>query len=252
MRPFRRAYAAFNRRVLRRRLPSYAIARPLVAGKRGLEVGGPSDFFARHGEFPVYAEAASIDNCNYAAQTAWAGAAPAGQNFVYDARRPPGRQYIAEAARLTEIPSGSYDFILASHTLEHLANPLAALREWLRVLGSGGGLVIVVPDRGGTFDHRRPVTTLAHLEDDFARRTGEDDLTHLDEILTLHDLARDPQAGDAAAFRTRSLDNVSNRCLHHHVFDRDLLAAALGHAGADVLTLDWAAPYHIIAVARTP
>ncbi|PYL73305.1 MAG: hypothetical protein DMF22_01865 [Verrucomicrobia bacterium] len=40
------------------------------------------------------------------------------------------------------IPSGKYDFLLASHCLEHMANPLCAFQEWLRVLkkkGSGFG-----------------------------------------------------------------------------------------------------------------
>jgi len=37
---------------------------------------------------------------------------------------------------------GKYDFLLASHCLEHMANPLCAFQEWLRVLkkkGSGFG-----------------------------------------------------------------------------------------------------------------
>jgi SAM-dependent methyltransferase len=245
-----RALSAFNRRLLRRRLPSYAAARPLIAGKRGVEVGGPSDFFSRHGEFPIYAAAAAIDNCNFSAQTIWAGAAPPGQNFVYDAQHAPGWQYISEAAELSEIASATYDFVLASHTLEHLANPLRALNEWKRVVALHGVFVIVVPDRQRTFDHRRPVTTMAHLVEDFERQTGEDDLTHLPEILQLHDLTRDPQAGDFAAFKARSEQNVMNRCLHHHVFDRDLIGEALKWSGLRVLALDLAKPYHIIAIAQ--
>ena len=40
-------------------------------------------------------------------------------------------------------------------------------------------------------------------------------------------LQLDPAAGDAEAFKARSLDNAANRCLHHHVFDTDL-AVRLG------------------------
>ena len=73
--------------------------------------------------------------------------------------------------------------MLASHVLEHLANPLGALAEWRRVVGAGGHILLIVPQREGTFDHRRPVTKLEHLRADARELTGEDDLTHLPEIL---------------------------------------------------------------------
>ncbi|HZR25944.1 MAG TPA: methyltransferase domain-containing protein [Vicinamibacterales bacterium] len=245
-----RALSAFNRRILRRRLPSYRVARPFLVGRRGLEIGGPSDFFARHGAFPVYADAGAIDNCNFSAHTVWRGAADAGQHFTYDPKHPPGRQYITEAAALSDIGDGEYDFVLASHTLEHLANPLRALVEWRRVLAPTGILVVIVPDRRGTFDHRRPITTFDHLVHDFDRGTGEDDVTHLPEILDRHDLTRDPQAGDYAAFKARSEQNLTNRCLHHHVFDEPLLVRSLTWAGATILATEWATPYHILAVGQ--
>jgi len=43
------------------------------------------------------------------------------------------------------------------------------------VLGRGGMLVLVVPHPKRTFDHRRPVTTMAHLLEDERGETGEDD-----------------------------------------------------------------------------
>ena len=61
------------------------------------------------------------------------------------------------------------------------------------------------------------------LIDKYKRNVGEDDLSSLDEILKLHDLSKDKQAGNLAQFKKRSLDNFSNRCLHHHVFDLNLL-----------------------------
>ena len=41
----------------------------------------------------------------------------------------PGYQYIAEANDLRMIESGTYHFVLSSHTIEHTAKPLRALRE---------------------------------------------------------------------------------------------------------------------------
>ena len=44
-----------------------------------------------------------------------------------------------------------------------MANPLCAFQEWLRVLKKRGIIFLVLPDKDGTFDHRRPVTAFRHL-----------------------------------------------------------------------------------------
>jgi SAM-dependent methyltransferase len=62
------------------------------------------------------------------------------------------------------IPDSSLDALIASHLIEHLANPVAALREFERVLRPHQGrLVLVVPDRNMTFDSVRQPTPLAQL-----------------------------------------------------------------------------------------
>lgn len=38
------------------------------------------------------------------------------------------------------------DFVISRHSLEHLLDPIISLKEWHRVLKSGGKLVIVLPD----------------------------------------------------------------------------------------------------------
>jgi SAM-dependent methyltransferase len=131
-----------------------------------------------------------------------------------------------------------------------VANPFKAMAEWLRVLKSGGYLLLVLPHKDGTFDHLRPVTPFQHLVDDYERSVGEDDLGHLPEILELHDLSMDPPAGDRESFRRRSLKNLENRCLHHHAFDTDLTVRMLDHFGLQVLDVQQALPYHIITLSR--
>jgi SAM-dependent methyltransferase len=173
-----------------------------------------------------------------------------GLTFRYDEQHAPGYQYIIEATDLAVIASNTYDFVLSSHTLEHTANPLRALREWLRVLKAPGLLVLVLPHKDGTFDHRRPVTPLEHLVEDFERGTAEEDLTHLPEILARHDLRRDPEAGDFAAFKTRSERNFENRCLHHHVFDSEAVVRLIDYMGLELRALEPMRPYHIFAVAE--
>ena len=182
---------------------------------KGLEIGGPSSFFRK--ELPVYAEMEACDNINFARHTIWGDVT---DEYVIDGKRM-GTQYILEATDLHL--NESYDFVLSSNVIEHIANPLKAVREWLSVLKPGGVIVIVAPKKESNFDHRREITDFSHLIRDLENNVGEDDLTHLDEILELHDLPLDPPAGTLEQFKKRSLKNIENRCLHHHVFDLDLL-----------------------------
>jgi hypothetical protein len=76
----------------------------------------------------------------------------------------------------------SLAYVASSHVIEHVANPLAALREWCRVLRHNGVIYMVVPDRRKTFDHLRPLTPVTHLLDDFRTGTTQVDGTHIDEF----------------------------------------------------------------------
>lgn len=84
--------------------------------------------------------------------------------------------------RLAGVADASFDAVIASHLIEHLANPLAALQEFERVLRPGGRLVLVVPDRTRTFDSVREPTPLAHLIDEFDRQVTEVDAEHIKEF----------------------------------------------------------------------
>jgi SAM-dependent methyltransferase len=76
----------------------------------------------------------------------------------------------------------SFDGVIACHLIEHLANPIGALREFERVLRPSGRLILVVPDRTRTFDSVRAPTPFAHLLDDFARQVTEVDDEHIREF----------------------------------------------------------------------
>jgi len=108
---------------------------------------------------------------------------------------------------------------------------------------------MVVPQYETTFDRRRQVTPLSHLVSDSDANRGEDDLTHLSEVLSLHDLSVDPLAGTPEQFLERSKQNIENRCLHHHVFDSSSVVELLDHEKIQILKLDTLEPVHIIAVA---
>lgn len=168
--------------------------------------------------------------------TIWEGSIKAGQSFNYFENKT-GTQFISDGTDLAGIESGTYDFLLSSNCLEHIANPLKALKEWKRVLKDTGFMLLVLPVKENNFDHRRPVTSFEHLLEDLINQTTEKDMTHLDEILTLHDLAMDPPAGNIEQFRLRSLDNFNNRTLHHHVFDFPLIKRMLEYANFEVINM---------------
>ncbi|MCV7351958.1 methyltransferase domain-containing protein [Mycobacterium parmense] len=216
------------------RLPVRQKYQSVVENKHGIEIGGPSALFKT--VLPLYQFVGELDGVNFGTDTIWEGRIEAGRNFNYDGNRV-GRQFISEATDLSQIADEQYDFLLSSNCLEHVANPLKALAEWKRVIKPGGGFILVLPRKESNFDHRRPITRFDHLLDDFNRGMGEDDLTHLDEILSLHDLKMDPPAGDLEHFRQRSLKNFENRTLHHHVFDAPLIEQVLGHLGFDIVDL---------------
>jgi len=244
-------------RVLRWRAAGH-LSRPLPAafltplqGARALEIGGPSAVFQGDGLLPAYPALASVDGVQWSRTTVWHGAMEEGR-YEPDGNGVGGRLWILEAADIGAIPDASYDAVLSSHVIEHIANPVRALREWRRVIRPGGHLLAVVPHKEGTFDHRRPTTPLNHMIDDERKRTGEDDLTHLDEILALHDLTRDPAAGDFDEFARLRRDNVHHRVIHHHTFTTRSLLELIDHIDLQIVAAETRWPHDIYCLARVP
>jgi SAM-dependent methyltransferase len=176
-----------------------------------------------------------LDNCNFSENTLWAKGNAKGYTFQFHEKKDLGFQYIHEAIDLKEIPDSKYDFILASHVFEHTANPIKAIKEWSRILKNDGVILLIIPHKKGTFDHKRPSTSVIHLIEDYKNGVKENDLTHLPEILELHDLTLDPGAGDFNSFKGRSLDNFNNRGLHHHVFDENNIKQLFEYLGQKIL-----------------
>jgi SAM-dependent methyltransferase len=240
------------RRVTGMCVTSRSLFRAEVEDKFGLEIGGPSGPFRDTGILPLYRDAAGLDNCVFAADTLWEGRRSEGQTFSYHPTKPNGFNFIREATDLHGIADHEYDFVLSSHNLEHIANPIRALREWMRVVKPGGAIIAILPDYRRTFDHQRQPTTVKHMMQDYESGTSESDLTHLQEILGLHDLSRDPKAGTLDQFHRRSLRNFENRALHHHVFDEDNSRALLEAAGLSVEIVELAKPHHIAILSHCP
>lgn len=232
------------------RISNYKVYLNALHDKRGIEIGGPSKIFARNNALPVYTAVKELDGCNFADRTVWEGDITAGNTYSYDKHKPKGRQYLCEATQLTDIPSEMYEFVLSSNCLEHIANPLKAIEEWLRVIKRGGIILLVVPNKEMIFDHARPVTKYEHLVSDYENNVQENDLTHLSEILKLHDLSLDRKVKDRASFIDRSQRNYENRCLHHHLFDRELLEKIFIRFGIKMLSFDKIEPEHLVIMGQ--
>jgi SAM-dependent methyltransferase len=239
-----------TRLLLKGRVRAFSAVRLLVDHKNGLEIGGPSVAFQSGlNPVPIYDRVGSLDNCDFSRSTTWTEHA---DDFRFSPNKPPGKNIFCDASDLSLIADNSYDFVLSSHNLEHFANPVKALYEWKRVIRRGGGLIVLLPDYRRTFDHRRTPTSVDHMFEDWKNKTPESDLFHLNEILENHDLTRDPLAGSFEQFRARSLDNMNNRCLHHHVFDEKNSPELLSRSGFEVLATELVIPNHIFLLARLP
>jgi SAM-dependent methyltransferase len=187
-----------------------------VINKFGLEIGGPSE----SAKLSVYPYAALIDNVIFSKNTVWHNTV--NNEFKYY-RYKSGKCFINDSTDIYSISDNSYDFLYASHTLEHVANPIKALKEWLRIIKNDGYIILVLPDKNKCFDHNREYSKFTTIRSQYENGVGEDDLSTLPEILEKHDLSMDPPAGTFEQFKLRSLDNYNNRCLHHYVYNEALL-----------------------------
>jgi SAM-dependent methyltransferase len=240
------------RRVLGRCVRSQKLFRDEVEGEVGLEIGGPSPSFQDAGGLPLYRYVSALDNCVFSCETIWEGKREEGATFSYHPQKANGFNLIREATDLHGIVDHRYDFVLSSHNLEHISNPVRALKEWVRVVKPAGAIIVLLPYYRWTFDHHRRPTSVQHMLEDYELKRDESDLTHLEEILELHDLSLDPAAGSRENFRQRSMRNFENRCLHHHVFDEHNSRELLGAVGLKVEHLELARPNHIVILARCP
>jgi SAM-dependent methyltransferase len=223
-----------------------------LRGAKGLEIGGPSALFRTGGLLPVYPELQDLDGVQAEqAHVLWHGELSEGS---YDAGEPglEGRLWLGEGGDLAFLDTDSYDAVLSSHVLEHLANPIGALEEWLRVLRPGGHMLIVLPHKEGCADHRRVTTSLEHMLGDAEADTPEDDMAHAEEVIDLHDLARDPAAGGREALRERVLQNPVNRAMHHHCFTTRSALRLLDHVGLELLAVEARWPHDIYVMSRLP
>ena len=207
-----------------------------VRDRHGIEIGGPSPIFEPDGALPLYPIVGSLANYGFQA---------AEGTFLFAGRTGPSHACEASALPLGD---ATCDFVLSSHVLEHMANPLQALREWQRVLKPDGHLLLLLPHGERTFDHPRKTTSWEHLVADFAAATPETDRTHIAEALALTD-TRHWTFNEWPGWRSYYENNVEARSIHHHVFDMRLAKKAVGFSGFRLLASEPVFPFHLVILA---
>jgi SAM-dependent methyltransferase len=128
--------------------PEHRLAHELLDGLSGLEVGA-----AAHNPFGLSAR-------NVATREGWEFYAREQQAMGVE----PAPVDVWGSGDAIPVPDQSEDFVLSSHVVEHLPNPIAAFVEWHRVVKDGGYVFMIVPIKGVLpEDGPRELTTLEEL-----------------------------------------------------------------------------------------
>jgi SAM-dependent methyltransferase len=141
---------------------------------------------------------------------------------------------VADATRLP-FASGTLDFIIASHVLEHLPFPLDAMQHWHDALRPGGVLLLKIPDKRYTFDHKRRRTPLQHLIDEQSSAPAFDKRAHFEDWVE-HVIGRARGTPEFDAQLSELL--AADYSIHYHTWiDEDIREIAEYTRSA--MHLDW-------------
>lgn len=125
-----------------------------VAQLRGLEIGALSSPLVEKNEgFVRYVDHASTSEL----ATKYAG--------QIDARNIRNVDYVwSTGQRLSTVLQGeTFDYIVASHVIEHVPNLIGWVNQLSECLSPGGSICLAVPDKRFTFDIARPLSTVGEM-----------------------------------------------------------------------------------------
>lgn len=157
----------------------------------------------------------------------------------------PRPSFHTNGERLAGIPNESFDFLIANHVLEHLTDPLGALREWHRVLVPGGRLLLTLPDKRYTFDRRRKRTSLRHLVED-SRSTEPPAIRDREHLLEWATFVEGLAPGSPEWTRFVDAQLAGSFTVHNHVWVIQDLLEIVAH-----LQRDGSAPFVLERWANT-
>lgn len=113
---------------------------------------------------------------------------------------------------LAKFDNESYDFIVASHLLEHVAQPFLLISDIHRVLKRGGLLLIALPDLRNTFDNKRTPMDFEHFKKDIKFQIKIDHLSHvIDYVSNVLNISPDKMS-------SQDTQKVISESYHVHAF----------------------------------
>ena len=146
---------------------SFLLAHTRTQGLRGFEVGAlMSPFLPKAGNDVTYVDRLSTDDLR--AYFANDPNVDASRIVDVDVVIPEGSS-LAIAMR----GRGPFDYAIASHVIEHVPDLAGWLSEVAELVRIGGQLVLLVPDKRYTFDHLRPVSSIADVVDALVQKRAK-------------------------------------------------------------------------------
>lgn len=140
---------------------------------------------------------------------------------IEDIRAP---DIVTDLESMRGIADESMDFVIANHVMEHVEDPLRALKSISRVLRPPGIAFLALPDKRFTFDRDRRITPLDHLIRDHEDGPDWSLAGHYDEWCR----CVDGLAGDA--HRHKSSTMLAQRAnIHFHVWDYSAMLELFCH-----------------------
>ena len=129
------------------RFKESVLAHKLLDGLKGIEIGGSA-----HNQFGL-----NTINCGHSTD---------GTAYAVEEKKLCGNVLKVDVecdAGSLPFEDGQWDFVIASHVLEHCYDVIGTLKEWLRVVRPGGYVFVIFPHKERTFDKDRERTKLAEL-----------------------------------------------------------------------------------------
>jgi ubiquinone/menaquinone biosynthesis C-methylase UbiE len=87
-----------------------------------------------------------VDGVNFSNKTVWEGEIHAGSTYQHLPDKF-DHQFVSYGTALSQIEAETYEILLSSDCLEHIANPIKALLEWKRVLKSNYLMLLILPNK---------------------------------------------------------------------------------------------------------
>lgn len=104
-----------------------------------------------------------------------------------DYRRVPETDIIVSSDQYTSFVSGTYDYIVANHVIEHVSDVISWLCELEKMLVDNGMLFLTIPDKRFSFDKYRQDTSFTHLMCDYFQGGEYSDKEHMLDIYINYD-----------------------------------------------------------------